>query len=123
MIKKESKNNLRKKRQKRVRKSLLGTEERPRLVVYRSNRHIYAQVIDDLAGKTIASANSLQKDMKSKINDEMSSGDVAKLVGSVVAEKAVAAGLKTVVFDRAGYKYHGQVAALADGARESGLKF
>ncbi len=123
MIKKESKNNLRRKRQKRIRKSLMGTDSKPRLVVYRSNRHIYAQVIDDLAGRTLVSANTLQKDVKGAIADDMKSGDIAKVVGKTVAKRAMEAGLKTVVFDRAGYKFHGQVAALAEGAREQGLKF
>lgn len=101
----------------------MGTGDRPRLVVYRSLKNMYAQVIDDTKSKTLISANSLQKDVKSVINDEMSNIDIAKTVGKILAEKALKAGIESVVFDRAGYKYHGRIAALADGAREAGLNF
>jgi len=106
----------------RVRLSVVGTPERPRLCVYRSLDHIYAQVIDDRAGKTIASASS--NDEKTKVALK-GGGNVsaAKVVGKAIAERAKAAGIEKVVFDRGGYKYHGRVKALADAAREAGLKF
>ena len=100
----------------RIRKNLNGTAERPRLSVFRSNKQIYAQVINDLTGKTVASASSLGLDKMPKI-------DQAKKVGELVAEKAKTAGVETVVFDRNGYLYHGRIQALADAAREGGLKF
>jgi large subunit ribosomal protein L18 len=103
-------------RHRRVRKKILGTAERPRLAVYRSNRHIYAQVIDDVAGKTLAAASSLASS---------NGGDAkarAKEVGRAVAEKAKAAGVTQVSFDRGGFQYHGRVAAVAEGAREGGLE-
>jgi large subunit ribosomal protein L18 len=103
-------------RHRRVRKKIVGTPERPRLAVYRSNRHVYAQVIDDVAGKTLAAASSLAGsnggDPKTR----------AKGVGRAVAEKAKAAGVTQVSFDRGGFQYHGQVAAVAEGAREGGLE-
>ena len=100
----------------RVRKRISGTAERPRLSVFRSNKQIYAQVINDLTGTTLASASSLGM-------EKMSGVEQAKKVGALVAEKAKAAGVETVVFDRNGYLYHGRVQALADAAREGGLKF
>ena len=100
----------------RIRKNLNGTAERPRLSVFRSNKQIYAQVINDLTGKTVASASSLGLDKMPKI-------DQAKKVGELVAEKAKTAGVETVVFDRNGYLYPGRIQALADAAREGGLKF
>ncbi|WP_018106944.1 50S ribosomal protein L18 [Porphyromonas bennonis] len=102
---------------KRVRKNISGTAERPRLSVFRSNRQIYAQVIDDTTGKTLAASSSL------KIADKAPKGEIAKQVGSDVAKKAIDAGVKTVVFDRNGYLYHGRVKELADAAREAGLVF
>lgn len=123
MINKESRNELRRNRHKRIRKTVSGTRERPRLVVYKSHNHIYAQVVNDEEGNTLCAANSIQKDVAEKIDDEMSKVDVAGLVGRVVAEKALKSGLEQVVFDRAGYKYHGRLAALAEGARKAGLKF
>jgi large subunit ribosomal protein L18 len=107
-------------RQVRGRKKLSGTEARPRLVVTRSAKHITVQVVDDLAGKTIASASSMEADLRTKDGDKTAK---AKQVGELVAERAKAAGVETVVFDRAGRKYHGRVAALADAAREGGLQF
>ncbi len=107
-------------RQARVRKKVAGTSERPRLVVTRSSRHITAQVVDDAVGKTLAYASSMEGDLRSENGDKT---EKAKLVGGRVAERAKAAGIDGVVFDRAGNKYHGRVAALADGAREGGLKF
>ncbi len=104
---------------KGIRKSLSGSTERPRLSVYRSNKGIYAQIIDDVTGKTIVSASSLSKDFSATGTKIEQSAAVGKLV----AEKAVAAGIKDVVFDRNGYLYHGRVKSLADGAREGGLNF
>ena len=106
----------------RVRMTVSGTAERPRLCVYRSLDHIYAQVIDDRAGKTLVSASSADKDTKKNLKG---GGNVAaaKVVGKIVAERAKAAGVSKVVFDRGGYKYHGRVKALADAAREAGLQF
>jgi large subunit ribosomal protein L18 len=107
-------------RQGRARKKITGTTERPRLVVTRSAKHITAQVVDDTAGKTLAYASTMEGDLRSQGGDKT---DKAKLVGGLVAERAKAAGVAGVVFDRAGNKYHGRVAALADGAREGGLEF
>ena len=104
---------------KGIRKRLSGSTERPRLSVYRSNKGIYAQIIDDLTGKTIVSASSLSKDFAGTGNKS----DQSVAVGKLVAEKAVAAGIKDVVFDRNGYLYHGRVKSLAEGAREGGLNF
>ena len=119
MIKRPDTNAQRKKRHKRVRAKLSGTPEMPRLNVFRSEANIYAQIIDDVAGVTLASASSLDKDI------EGYGGNVAaaKAVGKLVAERAKAKGIETVVFDRGGYLYHGRVQALAEGAREGGLKF
>ncbi|MFP5298390.1 MAG: 50S ribosomal protein L18 [Actinomycetota bacterium] len=105
-------------RHRRVRKKVIGTAERPRLAVFRSNRHIYAQVIDDVAGRTLASSSTLDESITGKDPKEK-----AKAVGQAVAEKAKAAGVAKVTFDRGGFMYHGRVAALADGAREGGLEF
>jgi large subunit ribosomal protein L18 len=99
-----------------------GTTERPRLNVYRSAKHIYAQVIDDVQGQTIASASTLDGEIKS-LFDGKNKTEQAAIVGSVIAERATAAGIESVVFDRGGYKYHGRVKALAHNARENGLKF
>jgi large subunit ribosomal protein L18 len=107
-------------RQARGRKKVTGTTERPRLVVTRSAKHITAQVVDDSVGKTLAYASTMEGDLRSQSGDKT---DKAKLVGGLVAERAKAAGIGGVVFDRAGNKYHGRVAALADGAREGGLEF
>jgi large subunit ribosomal protein L18 len=106
----------------RVRRRVVGTPERPRLCVYRSLGHIYAQVVDDLAGRTIASASSLDKQTREQTKG---GGNVAaaKVVGKAIAERARAAGIEKVVFDRGGYKYHGRVQALATAAREAGLSF
>jgi large subunit ribosomal protein L18 len=109
-----------KRRHLRVRKKISGTPERPRLVVTRSNRHMVAQVIDDIQGHTLASASSLDVSIRGAEGDK---SDKAKQVGSLVAERAKAAGIDAVVFDRGGSKYAGRVAALADAAREAGLRF
>ena len=104
----------------RVRKKVSGSTARPRLVVTRSARHIYAQVVDDLAGRTLASASTLDDTLRTASGDKVAR---AKAVGKLVAERAKAAGIGAVVFDRGGYRYHGRVAALADAAREAGLTF
>lgn len=104
---------------KGIRKNLSGSSERPRLSVFRSNKGIYAQVIDDLSGKTLVSASSLSKEFTA----EGSKSDQSVAVGKLVAEKAIAAGIKEVVFDRNGYLYHGRIKSLAEGAREGGLIF
>ena len=107
------------KRHKRVRAKISGTPERPRLNVFRSNANIYAQIIDDVNGVTLVSANTLEKDFEGATGN----CEAAKKVGAVLAERAKAKGIEEVVFDRGGYVYHGRVAALAEGAREAGLKF
>ena len=107
-------------RQVRGRKKLSGTAERPRLVVTRSSRHITVQVVDDLVGKTLAYASTMEADLRSLDDDKTAK---ARKVGELVAERAKTSGIESVVFDRSGNKYHGRVAALADGAREGGLTF
>ena len=119
MIKRPNTNAQRLRRHKRVRGKISGTSERPRLNVFRSGNNIYAQVIDDTKGVTLASASSLEKSFADKGNTV----DAAKKVGEVVAQRAKDKGIEEVVFDRGGYLYHGRVKALADGAREAGLKF
>ena len=115
-----SKNDRRDRIRFRIRKTVSGTEQRPRLAIFRSNKEIYAQLIDDVTGKTITAASSRDKDIDaSKINKT----EAAKLVGKAIAEKAVKAGVEAVSFDRGGYLYHGRVKSLAEGAREGGLKF
>ena len=110
----------RRRRQVRGRKAIAGTATRPRLVVTRSSRHIVAQVVDDVQGRTLASASSMEADLRSGSGDKTAR---ARRVGELVADRAKAAGVEAVVFDRAGSRYHGRVAALADGAREGGLTF
>ena len=109
---------LRKVRHIRIRKHLAGTPERPRLAVFRSQKHLYAQVIDDVNGHTLAAASSTEKDLKATDTIEG-----AKVLGQAVAKRAQEKGVKRVVFDRGGYQYHGTIASLADGAREGGLEF
>jgi large subunit ribosomal protein L18 len=118
MIPQISKNDVRQRVHKRIRAKLSGTSERPRLNVYRSLNHIYAQIIDDLGGKTLVSAST--RDAKKKVGGNVAS---AKEIGKVVAQKAKEKGITQVVFDRGGYLYHGRIKALADAAREAGLKF
>ncbi len=120
MITKQDKNVVRKKRHARVRRNLFGTESRPRLNVYRSNKHIYAQLIDDVNGVTLASASTIDKELNL---DATSNVEAAKQVGELIAKRALDKGHKSVVFDRGGYLYHGRVKALADAAREAGLEF
>ena len=119
MVSKVNKNAMRLKRHVRVRGKVSGTPERPRLNVFRSNANIYAQIIDDVNGVTLVAANTLEKDFEGATGNV----EAAKKVGAVLAERAKAKGIETVVFDRGGYIFHGRVAALAEGAREAGLKF
>ena len=119
---KESRNDKRVKRHARVRKNLFGTPERPRLCVYRSNKNISAQVIDDVNGVTLVSASSLDKELKGEIGYG-GNKEAAKKVGEALATRALAKGIEEVSFDRGGFLYHGRVAALADAAREAGLMF
>ena len=119
MVSKINKKALRLKRHVRVRGKVSGTPERPRLNVFRSNANIYAQIIDDVNGVTLVSANTLEKDFEGSTDN----CEAAKKVGTVLAERAKAKGITQVIFDRGGYVYHGRVAAVADGAREGGLEF
>jgi large subunit ribosomal protein L18 len=111
---------LRLRRHRRVRAKVVGTPERPRLSVFRSHRHISAQVIDDTAGRTLAAASTVEKELRGSPGGNVAA---AAVVGRLVAERALAKGIRRVVFDRGGYKYHGRVAALADAARQAGLEF
>ena len=120
MARTDHKLELRRRRHKRVRRKVEGTAERPRLAVFRSNRHITAQLIDDLAGRTVASASTVEPPLRATGGGNI---EAAKAVGSLVASRAKDAGITTVVFDRGGFAYHGRVAALADAARAEGLEF
>lgn len=113
----------RKRRQKRVRKRVMGTSERPRLCVFRSSRHIYAQIIDDEVAATLIDVSSLSKDIRSQIQGKGGSKEGAAIVGELIAKKALDKGIKKVVFDRNGFLYHGRVQMLAESAREHGLEF
>lgn len=113
----------RKRRHRRVRKNLIGTLDKPRLCVYRSNKNIYAQIIDDTKGITLASASSLDKELKGKLPEGGKDIEAAKEVGVLISKKAKKKGIKEVVFDRGGYLYHGKVKSLAEAARDGGLKF
>lgn len=120
MVSKRNKAELRQKKHERLRNRFSGTPERPRLSVFRSDKHMYAQIIDDVAGNTLCAASTLDKD----VNLENTSNiEAAQYVGKAIAEKALAKGIKQVVFDRGGFLYHGKVQALADAAREAGLEF
>lgn len=122
MIKKQSRNEVRAKKHLKVRKRISGTPERPRMAVFRSNNHMYVQVIDDVAGNTLVSASTLQGEVKEGL-EKTNNIDAAAKLGSVIAKRAIDKGIKTVVFDRGGYIYHGKVKALAEAAREAGLEF
>lgn len=122
MIKKESKTNIRRYKHWKLRNKLSGTPERPRLAVYRSNNHMYAQIIDDVAGNTLVSASTDQKEVKAEL-DKTNNVEAAAYLGTVIAKRALEKGITTVVFDRGGFVYQGKIAALADAAREAGLKF
>jgi large subunit ribosomal protein L18 len=122
VLKKQDKNESRKVRHLRVRKRLSGTSERPRLNIYRSLQNIYAQIIDDQKGVTLVSASTMETELKSKVKNG-GNGEAAKFIGKTIAERAIAKGIKEVVFDRGGYLYHGRVKELAEAARAAGLEF
>jgi len=113
----------RERRHRRVRKKVNGTPERPRLCVFRSVKHIYAQLFDDRSGKCLLTVSSLSEEVRNRVGEAKGKTATGTVVGKVIAEKALAAGIQAVAFDRGGYLYHGRVKALADGAREAGLKF
>lgn len=122
MIKKKSRAKVREKKHMRIRNRFSGTAERPRLAVFRSNKNIYAQIIDDVAGNTLVAASTVEKDLKSQVK-YTDNKEAAECVGKAIAERAKAKGIEEVVFDRGGFVYHGKIQALADAAREAGLKF
>ncbi len=122
MIKKESRSAIRTKKHLKIRNRFSGTAERPRLAVFRSNNHMYAQIIDDTVGKTLVSASTVQKNVKDQI-EKTNDVAAAAYLGQVIAKRALDAGINTVVFDRGGFIYQGKIKALADAAREAGLEF
>ena len=122
MVNKMSRQEVRVKKHKRMRNRFSGTPERPRLAVFRSNNHMYAQIIDDTIGHTLAAASTVEKEVRSEL-EKTNNVDAAAYLGTVIAKRALEKGIDTVVYDRGGYLYHGKVAALAEAAREAGLKF
>ena len=122
MVSKESRAEIRQNKHRRLRNRFNGTAERPRLAVFRSNNHMYAQIIDDTVGKTLVSASTLDKDVKAEL-EKTNNVEAATVVGTVVAKKALEKGITTVVYDRGGFVYEGKVKALAEAAREAGLEF
>lgn len=122
MVSKESRQKVRVKKHMKIRNRFSGTAERPRLAVFRSNNHMYAQIIDDTVGNTLVSASTLQKEVKAEL-EKTNNVDAAAYLGKVIAERALEKGIKEVVFDRGGFIYQGKVAALAEAAREAGLEF
>ena len=122
MVSKKSRTEVRLNKHRRLRNRFTGTAERPRLAVFRSNNHMYAQIIDDTVGNTLVSASTLQKDVKSEL-EKTNNVDAAAYLGTVIAKKALEKGMTTVVFDRGGFIYQGKIKALADAAREAGLEF
>ena len=122
MVNKQSRSEIRVKKHNRMRNRFAGTAERPRLAVFRSNNHMYVQIIDDVAQTTLVSASTLQKDVKEKL-EKTNDVAAAAYLGTVIAKKAQEAGIKSVVFDRGGFIYQGKIQALADAAREAGLEF
>ncbi len=122
MVKKESRSEIRAKKHMRIRNRFSGTAERPRLTVFRSNNHMYAQIIDDVEGKTLVAASTMEKEVKAEL-DKTNNVEAAAYVGTVIAKRALEKGIKEVVFDRGGFIYQGKVAALAEAAREAGLEF
>ena len=122
MVSKESRTKIREKKHRRQRNRFSGTAERPRLAVFRSNNHMYAQIIDDTVGNTLVSASTLEKDVKAEL-EKTNNVEAAAKLGTVIAKKALDKGINTVVFDRGGFIYQGKVKALADAAREAGLEF
>ena len=122
MVSKESRSKVRVNKHRRLRNRFSGTAERPRLAVFRSNNHMYAQIIDDTVGNTLVSASTLQKDVKAEL-EKTNNVEAAAYLGTVIAKKALEKGITTVVFDRGGFIYQGKIAALAEAAREAGLEF
>lgn len=122
MVSKKSRSEVRIKKHARLRNRFSGTAERPRLAVFRSNNHMYAQIIDDTVGKTLVAASTVEKEIKAEL-EKTNNVDAAAYVGTVIAKRAIEKGIKEVVFDRGGFIYHGKVQALADAAREAGLEF
>ena len=122
MVSKKSRSEVRVNKHKKIRNRFSGTAERPRLAVFRSNNHMYAQIIDDTVGKTLVSAYTVQKDVKAEL-EKTNNVDAAAYLGTVIAKKAIEAGINTVVFDRGGFIFQGKIKALADAAREAGLEF
>ena len=122
MINKESRSVIRKKKHLKIRNRFSGTAERPRLAVFRSNNHMYAQIIDDVEGKTLVAASTMEKEVKAEL-EKTNNVDAAAYVGTVIAKRALEKGIKEVVFDRGGFIYQGKIAALAEAAREAGLEF
>ena len=122
MVSKESRQKVRVKKHMKIRNRFSGTAERPRLAVFRSNNHMYAQIIDDTVGNTLVAASTLEKDVNAEL-EKTNNVDAAAYLGTVIAKRALDKGIKTVVFDRGGFIYQGKIAALADAAREAGLKF
>ena len=122
MVSKVSRTRVRQEKHRRLRRHINGTAERPRLSVFRSNNHMYAQIIDDTVGKTLVSASTTQKDVKAEL-EKTNNVDAAAYLGTVIAKRAIEAGIKEVVFDRGGFIYQGKVQAFADAAREAGLEF
>ena len=122
MVSKESRQLVRAKKHMKIRNRFSGTPERPRLAVFRSNNHMYAQIIDDTVGNTLVSASTLEKEIKAEL-EKTNNVDAAAYLGTVIAKRAIEKGIKEVVFDRGGFIYQGKVAALADAAREAGLEF
>ena len=122
MVNKKSRSEVRVNKHRRLRNRFSGTAERPRLAVFRSNNHMYAQIIDDTVGKTLVSASTLQKEVKAEL-EKTNNVDAAAYLGTVIAKRAIEKGINTVVFDRGGFIYQGKIKALADAAREAGLEF
>jgi large subunit ribosomal protein L18 len=122
MVSKKSRAEIRAKKHRRLRNHISGTAERPRLAVFRSNNHMYAQIIDDTVGNTLVAASTLQKDVKAEL-EKTNNVDAAAYLGTVIAKKALEKGITTVIFDRGGFIYQGKIKALADAAREAGLQF
>ncbi|MBE5878795.1 MAG: 50S ribosomal protein L18 [Lachnospiraceae bacterium] len=122
MVRKESRTKIRENKHRKIRNRFSGTAERPRLAVFRSNNHMYAQIIDDTVGNTLVAASTLDKDVKAEL-EKTNNVDAAAYLGKVIAKKALDKGITTVVFDRGGFIYQGKIAALADAAREAGLEF
>ena len=122
MVRKESRQEVRVKKHKRIRNRFSGAAQRPRLAVFRSNNHMYAQIIDDTAGNTLVSASTLEKEIGAEL-EKTNNVEAAAYIGTVIAKRALEKGIKQVVFDRGGFLYHGKIAALADAAREAGLEF